>query len=197
MRATEPNDRRVTRRRLARCALAVLLVAAPLVGAGACVLADPPAKVSEPPARRPRIVRESSTPPVTEILRTWPGTFHILVETQPGSALAGYAYLDPDPLNLPGQDVLVIQNLVAVDDAGQRVVDVTFLPPDPSRCHTVEILMGNAPFIFSRTPDPGTSDSISWFYSPTGDVTACAPFDGGIQPTDAATDAPADARRGD
>ena len=190
----------MTPRHLARGALAAVLVAAPLAAgllAPACVLADPPAKVSDPPPRRLRILRESSTPPVSEILRTWPGTFHILIEAQPGSSLTGYAFLDYDSVNRSSGQDIAIRNLVSVDDAGQRVVDVTFLAPDPSRCHTVEILMGTAGFTFDRTPDPGTSDSVVWFYSPTGDITACAPFDGGIQLTDAATDAPSDARRGD
>ncbi len=178
------------RRRSAAPLVPVVLLAAS-AAATSCILADPPAELDPAPASRLRIVRESSTPPVGEILRTWPGTFHILVDTAGNPDVRGQAFLDYDPSDTTKRQGFPLPNLVAVDDAGLRIVDVSFDAPDPTRCHTVEVILATANFDTVHRPPPDTGDSIVWFYSPSGDVSSCGSFDGGLVFTDAATDAPA------
>jgi len=80
--------------------------------------------------------------------------------------------IDPDP---------------AGDDGGIRVLSVRLTTPaDLNACHTVEILVALT-FVEDHTPDSIGGDSVTWFYSPTGNLADCPVYDAG--PYDASVDA--------
>jgi hypothetical protein len=181
---------RLLRRRFffAAAALSLALVLA----LAACIIADPPTDLPRPTPRKPTIIRSTAVPPDTRVLGTFPDAtqgqgFHVEVEADPTSQLSWSLYLDYDPLTnngLIGQDSIPVD--LSSQDAGIREVNMVPrrpVQPDPTLCHVVEGIVTLPQQRGSTSPhayDPATGDSIVWFYSPTGDLSGCPIFTGGL-----------------
>jgi hypothetical protein len=68
-----------------------------------------------------------------------------------------------------------------------RTLEIPITTPTLDRCHVVEVVVAlrfkattdpkNA-----HTPDEPGGDSVTWFFSPSGDLAGCPVLDAGIQP---------------
>jgi hypothetical protein len=117
------------------------------------------------------------------VLGAFPDQFLIEVEVDPTDLVQWRLFIDYNPFD---NNNLVDNGTVAADpgapDAGIRQVPmVASSRPDPSRCHVIEGLVALAfPGPDPHSFDPGTGDSIVWFYSPNGDLSGCPVYDAGI-----------------
>jgi hypothetical protein len=163
--------------------------------AAACIIADPSTDFPVLPERRPTILRDRAVPPISNVLGEFPPsyTFVVDVEADPTSTIAWHLFIDYDdlhpngpPAGLIGSDRILPDK--ATPDAGVRtislVADRLDTPPDLTRCHVIEALVGLG---FLSDQDHGAhafdsrgGDSIVWFYSPSGDLSGCPVWDGGL-----------------
>jgi hypothetical protein len=177
------SRRRIT---IAAFAGASLAGAAALV---ACVIADPPADLPPIQHHRPNIVHGATSPSDGRVLSTWPSQFLVPVEiVDPTSCYQWRVFVDFDPITNPLEvldnpdetDGKVCPSLATLD-GGVDLVDFSLTPPsDTTQCHVVEFevalsFRGASP----HTPDSFGSDSVHWFYNPSGDVGACPTYDAG------------------
>lgn len=172
-------------------ALAALIV-------GACVIADPPTELPRSPDRRPIIVRGSVVPSTTSVLGTWPSLFIVPVElSNPLSPLQWATFVDYNPVTFDGFD----QNGVSPYEAQTtreniRMLELPISKPPSDRCHVVEVVVAlnlNTTDIQNvHTPLPPGGDSVSWFYSPSGDLAGCPVLDAGLEPIEADAEAGAE-----
>jgi hypothetical protein len=196
------------RRRLSVCAAVFAVLS--LVGAAACIIADPPRDLPNPPPGRPTILRDRLVPPNTSVLGVFPDKFIADVEVDPTLPVEWRLFVDYNPFDPLGG--LVGSHTVQADpgalDAGVRELeaspDDTTYEPSRSQCHVIEMLVA---FAYSSSPiassvhtfDSRGGDSVVWFYSPTGDLSGCPIYDaGGVDgsafpaATDASTIIPGD-----
>ena len=140
----------------------------------ACVTAPPP-DLQQAPQHPPFIVVGSALPSADQIVFTWPSEFSVQVEVdEPSLGFAWVALLD---------SVTVI---TAADVTNSGITVVTFdtqTPPDPTSCHTVQLLVAHS-FLQAQgppfTPDSVGGDQLTWFYMPGGVPNGCPSFDGGL-----------------
>jgi hypothetical protein len=183
---SSPCHRPALRRRAAPRAVAVVVGGGVAIAASvvlvACILADPPAALPDPVTGRPTIIRASVTPPATTILREWPrdGTFMVPIELAQNTTFQWHAFFDYDAINRTP----VLSETVSADPASLEggiftlAIGFPTLPVSAGRCHTFEVIVAKG-FDQDHSPSPPGGDSVSWFYSPTGDLTGCAIFDAG------------------
>ena len=144
-------------------AMAAGMVALVLSGAWACVLADPPAALPIAPFTPIRILRDSVTP--QGLLTSLPGEFVVPVAADPRESELQYQFF-------VDQTAAGALRRQGIGTDGGALVTV----PDPlsivvEECHTLELRVSYLDFT--------GADSISWFYSPTGNFNDCPVYDAG------------------
>jgi len=162
-----------------------------------CVVADPPTDLPRLPQMRPIVVRSSVVPPVSAVLGRWPDKFIVPVElVDPRATIYYSAFVDYNPATgegLEGRPQASPYEPRSTQGA-IRTLEVPIVEPSSDRCHTVEIVVAlnvssfTDPRIAHTPPEPG-GDSVSWFYSPGGDLAGCPTLDAGITPVGDAEDA--------
>jgi hypothetical protein len=172
------------------------LAAAGAVVLGACVLVEPPAELPPLVKHRPLILHQLVSPPTTQILEDWPRfglKLDIPVEMlDPGASFDYQAFVDYDPIS-DRVSSLVKFGTIEPDPAsevnGARSLQVTLLTQnvDTTGCHVIEVIVANQ-FTENHTPDVYGSDSVTWFYAPTGSLNDCPTYDAGVT-RDAAAEA--------
>lgn len=177
------------------------VAAAAVVSAASCVIADPPAELPRLPRRRPVIV--STDPPTDRPLGTFPREFLVNVELQdPAQPVSWQVFVDYSPDRIGNTDPDRQFNEAPRADGGLHSISFSVPPPlAQGRCHKVEILVAQTPFLASHQPSEPGADFAAWTYSPTGTFDGCVfidagPFlDGSFPETgpDASADSPADA----
>lgn len=170
------------------------LVAGAFIAAGvigACVIAEPPADLPSAPAVRPTIIRATAVPKTTSVFTGWPEKFIIDVQLS-DSRQSFYAtsFVDYNPST--GDGYTGSPQFISPspgDSTTVRKVEFPITQPTDDGCHTVEIVVAHEfadlrQGIPAHTPkDPANDgDSISWFYSPTGDLAGCPVLDAGLSP---------------
>jgi hypothetical protein len=170
------------------------------VAGHACVIADPPSDLPTLPETRPTIMRPSVVPSAAAVLGRWPEKFTVPVElSDPRSTIWYSVFIDYNPATGEGLDAPPSTSEFEPGSASTkgsvRLLDINVTRPPLDRCHVVEIVVAlrlkaitdskNA-----HTPDEPGGDSVSWFYSPSGDLSGCPILDGGI--TRSLTDAEAE-----
>jgi hypothetical protein len=175
-----------------------LVTATVVVATDACVVADPPSDLAQPPELPPLIVRGSVVPTASAILGRWPKHFIVPVElADPRVTFSYSAFVDYNPITGEGIDGRspVLSEFEEASTVGNiRTLDVPLDEPTSDRCHVVEIIVAlrltartdpkNA-----HTPDAPGGDSVTWFYNPSGDLAGCPALDSGLPgPPDADVD---------
>ncbi|HEY1691179.1 MAG TPA: hypothetical protein VGG39_03405 [Polyangiaceae bacterium] len=185
-------------------AVACAAVAAALVGSTACLSAPPP-DLPVPALQRPIILRGAVQPPAGPILGSFPQEFVVPVLLQsPDEPFQYDAFVDFAQCvgfscgsgTTPYIPPTTVTPTPGTLDGGVYLAH--FDPPagvDPSSCHTIEFDVAHAfDTNLPHTPDSIGGDSVSWIYSPTGNLTGCTLYDAGslqdgaFPPSDAASD---------
>lgn len=161
-------------------------VAAAGAALAGCLVPDPPGDLPSNPQRPPRILRDSASPPPSDVIGTIGPSSALIVpvemlDTQ--RQLAWRLFVDFDP------DVsanAVLDGRVDADQSKSTVRTVSVQIAglvDTARCHTFRLVVG---FDFqARSPWTPTSpggDSADWFYRPGGSTAACPGYDAGTFP---------------
>jgi hypothetical protein len=169
---TGTDARNVMRSRATRAAIVMSAVAV-MATLAACVLADPPAALPTTSIRPPEIVREQVVPPLSQLLMDLPTEFVVPVAVDLRETQLNWAFVvDGNPTPVESQSLRVQPDggvLVLVNDYPTSRVP-------PGECHTLQIDVSYA--------DSNGSDSVTWFYSPTGSFVNCAIFDAGPEAGD-------------
>jgi hypothetical protein len=181
---------RVTMRTRSSRHLSRIVALAALASATACILADPGADVPRPAPQRPHIIRPSVVPASGAVLGTFPEKFIIPVElSDPTLPFWFAAFVDYDPnRDQPGTAECNIKQFDSAALTGQaRIVEVSIpAPPDLDSCHVIEVIVAlqiicdRGPNVAHSPGEPG-ADSVSWTYSPTGDLSGCPTLDAGLE----------------
>jgi hypothetical protein len=173
----------VTRR---RSVVLAILAFGPLCAVSACLLADPGGDLPRIPPRRPFIVQSRVVPTTSLVLGTFPSKLVVPVElADPQVPLQYSVFFDYNPATGLGLQGPVTTSNFELNNlqSGLRILEIPLTPPpDLDRCHTLEVVValqlgpaGNA----AHTPREPGGDSVSWFYSPTGDLAGCPALDAG------------------
>jgi hypothetical protein len=167
---------------LAGCAGAGAAIA---VGAGGCVMVPPP-ELQTQPARPPRILHESVSPPERTPLTVWPDALSpLLVPVVVDDPSGQYDYLAwVDPTSRP--EPVRRQRQPLVSDGGVTLhISIEPLEANPEidirACH--DILVKVARSFQNFVPDPVGGDSAEWRY-------VCQSPDASSALGDASTDGP-------
>lgn len=160
---------------------------------GACVIADPPADLPTLPAEAPRIVRGSVVPSPDAILTQWPDKFVVPVQLADArSTVLFTTFVDFNPASDTGFKQLETSSFdLTTTQSSTRLLEFSIDEPSDTTCHKIEMVVA---LQFAGTTDarglhtPGSSggDSVTWFYSPGGDLAGCPVLDAGLQPDAAA-----------
>jgi hypothetical protein len=148
-----------------------------LVAADSACLTVAPSELPGTPRHRPEILVGTAQPPADQILVTWPQDITVDVEIdEPLTSAQWVALLDGNPVEQRGPQV--------VSGPGTASIDFQLPPPAPTSCHTVELrvayqLSSSPPY----TPDSLGSDSLTWFYLPSGVPNGCPSYDAGLDPS--------------
>jgi len=174
-------------RRGARIAAALACAVAPVsaaLAAVSCVLTEPvdlPAK----PHRHPTILHGAVAPPLSSVVSVVDGTDRqFAVPVQLDDPTQGYAwavFIDYEP-SLGATHSPIQGNTVvgAEGNADIQVINFGVLQSSLGPgCHRIELIVALS-FVVPHVADPYGADSVSWFYSPAGDVSGCSIFEGGI-----------------
>lgn len=169
-----------TRVRLRRTLASSVFVVA---STAACVLAEPVGELPRPAAQRPTIVRASVAPSPNLVLGTFPDKFVVPVElADPTATFQWAAFVDFDPTTDTGLQLFADSAFETATLAGRtRVLEIPIpAPPDLDRCHVVEVVVAlqlesTASPRGAHSPKQGGpgGDSVTWFYSPGGDLAGC------------------------
>jgi hypothetical protein len=161
----------------------------------ACIIADPPTDLPRPTPRKPTIIRSTAVPPDTRVLGTFPDPtqgqgFHVEVEVDPSApkGLTWRLYLDYVPVTLDSTQIGTGDIPLDPTSAHPEIREVDMIPgpstrSDLTRCHVFEGIVSFPPAgggTSTHDYDPELGDSITWFYSPTGDVSGCPVFNSGL-----------------
>lgn len=175
----------------AACAAVVALFAA-------CIIAEPPSDLPELPRFRPTILRGSVVPSTSGVLGAFPDRFIVPVElVDPNVTLSYRVYIDYNPITGDGLD---FPGTIGAGGTPSRVRVIDFkatAPPDLTRCHVIEFVVAESFFAElegkgAHAPREPGGDSVTWFYSPGGDLSGCPVVDAGVLPSsDAGGDADA------
>jgi hypothetical protein len=163
----------VSRRTRAVLAGATLLLAS-------CILTSP-VDVPALPLYPPTIVRGLVVPPAERPLATFPRTFVVPVRLlDPTARFQWRLFYDFESIRL--STGLQAYGTVEPDGSNVRELRIEVTPPeDVTRCHFVEVRVAYA---FGGTDgnkalEPPGGDTVSWVYSPGGDLRGCPAFDAG------------------
>lgn len=178
---------------------AVALVCTTIVALGsACIIAESATDLPQLPPMRPNVVRSSVVPPASAVLGRWPSKFIVPVElVDPREPFEYSWFVDYDPVTGGG----FINATTSSFEEGSttqgriRTLDIPIADPKDNRCHVVEVIVALR-FVsrtdprLAHTPDEPGGDSVTWFVSPSGDLSGCPLLDAGLIPTDADTGLP-------
>ncbi len=153
----------------------------------ACLLADPGGDLPRIPRRRPFIVQSGVVPTSSRLLATYPEKLIVPVELADPQVEFEYSvFLDYNPLT--GQTLLQPVETSTFErsniENGLRMLEIPLTPPtDLDRCHTLEVVVAlrltGRDGRQAHTPAEPGGDSVTWFYSPTGDLAGCPSLDAG------------------
>jgi hypothetical protein len=161
------------------------------VSTHACVIADPPSDLPGLPESRPVIVRGSVVPSAASVLGRWPGKFIVRVElADPRVRIYYSAFVDYNPATgegITGESPVASDFEVASTTGRVRTLEILIGEPSLDRCHVVEVvvalrLKATTDPKNAHTPDEPGGDSVTWFFSPSGDLAGCPVLDAGIFP---------------
>lgn len=183
----------------ARRVLRVVAVVASLVTCAimvhGCIVADPPTDLPRPAPKRPTIVRSAVVPSTSYVLGRWPTTFIVPVELHdPLAELSWATFVDYNPVTGEGFERNEISKYEVASTTGNiRVLEIPITVPSGDRCHLVEVIvalrLNTSTARNAHTPEEASGDSVSWFYSPSGDLAGCPVLDAGLEPLDQGSDA--------
>jgi hypothetical protein len=174
--------------RIAALATAFVTIA---VSGGACIIADPPSDLPVLPETRPTIMRGSVVPPASAVLGRWPaaGRFTVPVElVDPRVDIWWSAFVDYNPATGEGRVETSKSTYEPRSTQGRiRTLDVVISEPLADGCHVVEVVVAlrfesDKQGEFAHTPEEPGGDSVTWFFSPTGDLSGCPVLDAGLTP---------------
>jgi hypothetical protein len=186
-----------SRGRCGRIAGLAAIVAA--IVAPACLIAEPSSDIPRLAPQRPHIVRTSVVPSAGAVLATFPTTVTVPVELSDPTLTFQYTvFVDYDPAtnsgwlgSMTGTETCPQSTFAQAGLGGTaRILSFdTEKPQDPgflTQCHVIEVLValqldcGHDSNAAHSPPEPG-GDSVTWFYSPSGDFSACAGLDAGLE----------------
>jgi hypothetical protein len=153
---------------------------------GACVIADPPTELPREPTRRPTILRSSVVPSTTAVLASWPSLFIVPVEiSNPLSTIEWATFIDYNPATGDGFKQAGDSTYESRTTNGNiRTLELPIAMPTSDSCHLVEVIVGldliTTDGRNAHTPQAPGGDSVSWFYSPSGDLAGCPVLDAGL-----------------
>jgi hypothetical protein len=154
-------------------------------GLAACVLAEPATELPQAAHRRPTILNGSAAPPTNAVLGTMPREFVVLVElSDPFSTFSWALFVDYNPVSDPGPANNGTSSFGTenVDERSLRILRAKpgLSVPDIDHCHVIELVVAEVDAGFpqgTHSPPDLKSDSITWFYSPGGDMAGCPGLD--------------------
>ncbi len=181
-------SRRAQRMRVLRATSGTwALVAA--VAASSCVIAESPSDLPVLPDFRPTILHGSTVPSSSAVLGAFPDKFVVPVELVDPTVPFDYrSYIDYNPITGEGNvQEASGTSLPSGVRARVRILEVGMTPPaDLDRCHVIEVLVAlrfrDTIGQSSHTPVEPGGDSVTWIYSPTGDLRGCPVLDAGLPP---------------
>jgi hypothetical protein len=146
-----------------------------------CVLADAAPELPKPASLRPTIVKGSVFPSTSEPIGGLPAEFLVPVElADPTKPFEWKVFVDFDPLG--NADDFVEQRGGSPGSASAANLQVIPFSVNRDRlsgsCHRIEFVVALR-FDSARASDPLLSDSVTWFYAPTGNLAGCSTYDGG------------------
>jgi hypothetical protein len=149
----------------------------------ACVLAEPVGDLPRSGQQRPTIVRASVVPSPTAVLGTFPDKFIVPVElADPTVTFQWAAFIDFDPTTDTGLQLYADSTFEAASLSGRtRLLEIPIpAPQDLERCHVIEVVVALQLESTTRPREAHTprlggpgGDSVTWFYSPGGDLAGC------------------------
>jgi hypothetical protein len=154
-----------------------------------CILGEPTGDLPKRPASRPTILRDRLIPSATNVVGTWPPNFIVPVElADPTASFEWAAFVDFNPrtdegLQLAGVSTFEQSNVTSAERDLEIPIPV---PTDLGRCHVIEVVVALALESLdnpstAHTPRPPGGDSITWFYSGSGDLAGCPVLDAGLE----------------
>jgi hypothetical protein len=156
----------------------------------ACVIADPPTDLPRTAERRPTIVRSSVVPSTASVLGTWPSKFIVAVElSDPRADIQWASFVDYNPATGEGFDQTnKSHNEPDTTNGNIRTIEIPITTPSSDACHVVEVVvalhLNTTDPRNAHTPEDPGGDSVTWFYSPSGDLAGCPVLDAGLSPRD-------------
>jgi hypothetical protein len=167
----------------------------------ACVIADPPTELPRAAERRPTIVRASVVPSVTSVLGTWPSKFIVPVElSDPRADVQWASFVDYNPATGEGFDqTSKSRDEPEFTNGNVRTIEIPITTPSADGCHVVEVVvalrLNTTDPRNAHTPEDPGGDSVTWFYSPSGDFGGCPVLDAGLKSRELVVEAGAEAGR--
>ena len=182
------NERRWLSARAGACGVFVLVAMAAF--AGGCIIADSPPALPASTPGPPHIDHPNVFPPEQLTLKSFPDAFIVpIILADPRATFEYRAFVDYDLLGGASFDRT---GVVAPDptspNPNETTLSISLLaPPDPSRCHIIEIVvasqfLGAVGEPSGHTPDQHGGDVAHWAYAPNGALQSCPVYDGGPPP---------------
>lgn len=160
-----------------------------LVTSVSCLIAEPQTDLPTVPTFRPLVVRGSAVPPPNGVLGVYPEQLVVPIElVDPSVAFKWRVYVDYNPITGAGLEVDGTSAPSGIPARIRTLEIQTVRRTDLDRCHVIEFIvarsfLGEFEGKNAHTPnEPGEADSITWFYSPTGDLAGCPVLDAGLIP---------------
>ena len=187
---------------------AMAIGALALSAISSCILAEPPPELPKPPSRHPNILRAQVIPAVDRPLGALPTKAGFIVPVElpdPTKDFEWRVFVDFDPITNP------VAVLGQVQPGSTTAPDVIMVPfsfvydpkmggIDTGVCHRIEFVAALG-FDTDHGANAGGSDSVVWFYTPTGNLSGCttsdADTDGAFPPVEAGPDVAATGDAGD
>jgi len=149
-----------------------------------CLITEPPGNVAPASPKRPAIIHDTLFPPISmPIVSITPGeNFTAQIDADPQSPFDWELVLDQGmqdevteygPITEPADPNLQFPRSIS------RPLEGIF---DASRCQTLTLTVGLAPFFKHQPANPPGGDIAVWFYRPNGSQGACPGVDAGTAP---------------
>jgi hypothetical protein len=162
-------------------ATVIFVAGAALSATASCILADAAPELPKPASLRPTIVKGSVFPSASQPIGDLPPEFLVPVElADPTKPFEWKVFVDFDPLRNPGD----IPEQSGASPGSSTAANLQVVPFSVNRdrlsgsCHRIEFVVALR-FDSARASDPLLSDSVTWFYAPTGNLAGCTTYDGG------------------
>jgi hypothetical protein len=145
-----------------------------------CILADPPPELPKPPARHPNIVHAAVTPRADRPLGELPPNgFIVPVELpDPTRTFEWRLFVDFDEVRNPSP----VRSGAGGGTAGSA--DKQYVPFSVDGlapgCHRIEFMVAlHFDPSIAHAADASGSDSVTWFFTPSGSLAGCTTYDAG------------------